>query len=294
MYARVETGSLSPTSTHDEMKEHSFSEDGISEQIRRSWLRRHWISIGVHSLLIVANVVIYIAAISRTWDPSHAFTPLYDAIEYERRSFEAVSIRLYNGSMNANKPTDFAGDPRPALEAAWKQLTKNQNIRLTDEDLAQADEDDSVVQLTDGSGSYGTLTVFHGLHCIERIHRYIHFDHYYASFSDEEKVLLEWHLEHCLDWLRQYLTCNPDTTPIMMHWIAESTLPVAKVDGGKHSCAKWERIDEWAGNRTFVPSSENIKHPIYGDPYSKDANLAVGIINTKGQHYVSSNGTVYA
>jgi len=148
MYARVETGSLSPTSTHDEMKEHSFSEDGISEQIRRSWLRRHWISIGVHSLLIVANVVIYIAAISRTWDPSHAFSkstppslrksalmtscvaPLYDAIEYERRSFEAVSIRLYNGSMNANKPTDFAGDPRPALEAAWKQLTKSKRPEL--------------------------------------------------------------------------------------------------------------------------------------------------------------------
>jgi len=148
-YARVEAGLLSPTSTYDEMKDQSFSEDGISEQVRRSWLRRHWISIGVHSLLIVANVVIYIAAISKTWDPSHAFSkstahrlrksalmmpcvaPLYDAIEYEHRNFEAVSIRLYNGSMNPNKPTDFAGEPRPALEAAWKQLTKSKRPALT-------------------------------------------------------------------------------------------------------------------------------------------------------------------
>lgn len=43
-----------------------------------------------------------------------------------------------------------------------------------------------------------------------------------------------------------------------------SALPIAKVDGGSHSCVNWDRIDEWAEKRTFVPSGDNMKHPIYG------------------------------
>lgn len=230
-YAKIEEGSLSNSSEHDDIKDQFSSEQGTLAPIRRSWLRRHWIAIGVHTLLIISNLVIYIAAISRTWDPAHAFSkfmtqyvrkviltlscvaPLYDAIQYEDRTFEAVSIRLYNGTLNPDKPTDFGGDARPELEAAWKELSKSkqpalaqieclsltrrnadQNIRLTEEDLAQTDADDTVVQLTDGSGSYGTLTVFHGLHCVERMHRYLHYDSYYSSFSDEEETLLIWHL----------------------------------------------------------------------------------------------------
>ncbi|KAG9384424.1 DUF3328 domain containing protein [Pyrenophora tritici-repentis] len=93
--------------------------------------------------------------------------------------------------MNPDKPTDFGGDPRPALSVAWRNLTKNQNLRLTEEDLGQTFVDDSVVKLTDGSGVFATLTVFHGLHCIERLHHYLYFDHYYSTFTEEEKSTLE-------------------------------------------------------------------------------------------------------
>ncbi|EOA88242.1 uncharacterized protein SETTUDRAFT_59298, partial [Exserohilum turcica Et28A] len=190
--------------------------------------------------------------------------PLKHAIEYEYRVFEDIPIQFHNGTLNPKKPTNFGGKPRPALDAAWRKLTKNQNIYLTEKDLGQPIEDDTVIQLTDGSGAFATLTVYHGLHCMERLHHYLYPEHYYSSFSDDEKLLLKYHAEHCLNWLRQYLTCNADTTPIMMHWIAESALPIAKVDGGSHSCVNWDRIDEWAEKRTFVPSGDNMKHPIYG------------------------------
>ncbi|KAI1670678.1 DUF3328 domain containing protein [Pyrenophora tritici-repentis] len=194
--------------------------------------------------------------------------------------------------MNPDKPTDFGGDPRPALSVAWRNLTKNQNLRLTEEDLGQTFVDDSVVKLTDGSGVFATLTVFHGLHCIERLHHYLYFDHYYSTFTEEEKVLLKYHTEHCLDWLRQYVQCNADTTPLMMHWIKEGPLPIAKIKEGEHSCVNWERLDEWAAHRTFVPSDDNMEHPVYGKPYNSSLNKAVGILHTKGAHFVTSNGTI--
>ncbi|KAL6172969.1 hypothetical protein ACJQWK_02105 [Exserohilum turcicum] len=78
----------------------------------------------------------------------------------------------------------------------------------------------------------------------------------------------------------------------MMHWIAESALPIAKVDGGSHSCVNWDRIDEWAEKRTFVPSGDNMKHPIYGNPYGAHVNQAIGLVKTNGHHYVSSDGTI--
>jgi hypothetical protein len=69
----------------------------------------------------------------------------------------------------------------------------DQNIRLSEDDLGRPIEDDTVIQLTDGSGAFGTLTVFHGLHCVERLHHFLYPDHYYSAFSDEDKLLLKYH-----------------------------------------------------------------------------------------------------
>lgn len=69
----------------------------------------------------------------------------------------------------------------------------DQNIYLTEKDLGQPIEDDTVIQLTDGSGAFATLTVYHGLHCMERLHHYLYPEHYYSSFSDDEKLLLKYH-----------------------------------------------------------------------------------------------------
>jgi hypothetical protein len=70
-YTTIEASSSPSLSEHGEGKEFG-SEQGQIEPQRRSWLRRHWVAIGVHSLLAIANCAIYIAASTKTWDPVHA------------------------------------------------------------------------------------------------------------------------------------------------------------------------------------------------------------------------------
>lgn len=89
----------------------------------------------------------------------------------------------------------------------------DQNIRVTEKDLGQPIEDDTVIQLTDGSGAFATLTVFHGLHCVERLHHYLYPEYYYHSFSEEDKLLLKYHTGRCPQrfdgrFLRRHLLTN--------------------------------------------------------------------------------------
>ena len=110
------------------------------------------------------------------------------------------------------------------------------DIKVNDEELGPFLNQENIVKLTDGTGSYATLAVFHGLHCVERMHHTLYPDHYYPNMTEQETLLLRIHsgmhstttyrengltigeIEHCLDYLRQYVQCNADTTLIPMYW----------------------------------------------------------------------------
>ena len=69
----------------------------------------------------------------------------------------------------------------------------DQNIRLQKEQLGPLANDESLVRLSDGSGYFATLAVYHGLHCVKRLHHYIHQDSYYPSLSDSDTQRLLYH-----------------------------------------------------------------------------------------------------
>lgn len=69
----------------------------------------------------------------------------------------------------------------------------DQNIRLLKHELGQFSGDDSLVELSDGSGYFATLTVFHGLHCVERLHHWLYKDLYYNNLTTEEERRLKQH-----------------------------------------------------------------------------------------------------
>ncbi|MCJ1394404.1 hypothetical protein MMC18_007282 [Xylographa bjoerkii] len=145
-------------------------------------------------------------------------SPARDVIGYEEKQLDLTPVYLANGTLNPEKPTNFNGKPTPELAEAWKNLVQHQNVRLQKEELGPFAEDDGVIQLSDGSGYFGTLAVFHGLHCVKRLHHYIHRDSYYPNLSKMDADRLLYHTEHCVDWLRQYVQCNADTTLIPFYW----------------------------------------------------------------------------
>ncbi|KAI0128258.1 hypothetical protein BJ170DRAFT_682055 [Xylariales sp. AK1849] len=232
-----------------------------------SWIKLYWRSIAVHATLIIANIVIYTAAITRVWDPAHHATPLEHAITYGERAWDHHATFTNDGAINHLKPNDFSGPPRPALEAAWDRLKSNESIRVTKDELGQFADDDTIIKLTDGSGYYSTVTAYHGLHCINRMHHYIYLEHYYPNLDKDQAFTLRRHTEHCLDWLRQYVTCNADTTLIPVHWRAGNPKPVA-LDWGKHQCVNWESIESWMADHAFDPFEPGLlMHPEFGSPW---------------------------
>lgn len=84
------------------------------------------------------------------------------------------------------------------------------------------------------------------------------------SFFQPIKYFLTMFTEHCIDWLRQYVQCNADTTLIPFYWGTKQKSPLA-VDKGKHQCVKWDKLEHWASERAFDAFTPGLLvHPIFG------------------------------
>ncbi|KAI2863428.1 hypothetical protein CBS147343_2015 [Aspergillus niger] len=118
---------------------------------------------------------------------------LQDNIKLEKHRFELLAIYRHDGDLNPHKTNNFSGPPRPELEEAWDRLMKNADIKVSHAELGEFAGDDSVIKLSDGSGYYVTVSAFHGLHCVKRLHMYIYAEHYYAGLSEFELFMLRRH-----------------------------------------------------------------------------------------------------
>jgi hypothetical protein len=70
---------------------------------------------------------------------------------------------------------------------------EDQNIRLKKEELGEFSTMPGLVKFGDGSGYYATLSAYHSLHCIKRLHHLMYFDHYYPGKTDQEAMLIKQH-----------------------------------------------------------------------------------------------------
>lgn len=137
---------------------------------------------------------------------------LQDNIKLEKHRFELLAIYRHDGDLNPHKTNNFSGPPRPELEEAWDRLMKSSmledliplvlqvltvpldaDIKVSHAELGEFAGDDSVIKLSDGSGYYVTVSAFHGLHCVKRLHMYIYAEHYYAGLSEFELFMLRRH-----------------------------------------------------------------------------------------------------
>ncbi|KAI1815062.1 hypothetical protein GGS20DRAFT_364073 [Poronia punctata] len=263
-----------------------------------TWLQIHWPSIVAHLGLLSLNLIIvtlYAARGSITAsgevDNIPKQNPLRDRITYQPHRFELLAIYTSNGTVNEHKPTHFTGTPRPELEDAWDGLMEHSEVRVSKEELGGFKNDDSIIQLADGSGFYVTVSAFHGLHCVRRLHKYLWADHYYPDLSDHDSFFLKRHAEHCLDWLRQYVQCHADPTLIPIHWTTNDDVPVSK-DTGNRMCVKWEPFEGWMAEHSFNPSTPGLLvHPMFGVPQAlREGGEKVAL----GVHELGTGGLLHA
>ncbi|KAK1750921.1 hypothetical protein QBC47DRAFT_425872 [Echria macrotheca] len=242
----------------------------------------HWRSIAVLVLLLIANLTAMSITLSTLTAQTYPPRTVVPSNTLQTRKLAIRPSNYFpNGTLNRSPPTDYTGPPRPALERAWATLQKHDNVRVSAAELGEFASDERIVKLADGSGSMVTMSAYHGLHCVRRLHRNLYAATYYPNLTETDAALLRLHSDHCVDYLRQYIQCNADTALVPMRWSDVSSKPATK-DNGNHQCVVWEEIEAWMAERSFDPYQKGLLvHPKYGDPFpdgpGEDGHLNLGL-----------------
>ncbi|KAF6229662.1 hypothetical protein HO173_011308 [Letharia columbiana] len=262
-----------------------FLEKDLPLRPQQPFYRRHFKSTVFHSVLCTFNLLFCLAIWQwprnhcpfGVYGPSLVYTPALDAIAYEAQTWDPTNIFFRNGSADPNRLHKEFGPPSPESDFAWAELIQYQNIRLTKKELGEYRDKPGLVELADGSGYYATLSVYHSLHCVKRLHHLMYFDHYYPNKTDQESMLIKHHGQHCLNILLQTVQCNADLSILPMQWGATTRVPIG-LDEGHHQCVQWDKIDNWMKERSldvFAPGV--IVHPILGEAYPDGKGNDIGV-----------------
>lgn len=97
------------------------------------------------------------------------------------------------------------------------------------------------------------VDVFHQLHCLNMLRKALYPGRYPASSlktRDGKKVNYgNWlHMDHCIESLRQSLTCQADTSPNTFRWLPDTKILVPSL-GTVHICRNFSKIQEWTAAR---------------------------------------------
>lgn len=204
----------------------------------------------IHVTLVVVYSALYIFAVNylleRKVSTNSLPLPAREAIKPQLRYF-TTDI----------KTNPFAGTPRPELEDAWHNLLENDNIYLPRKFLDALNL--NTIYTRDGINGIASLSIFHALHCLKLIRQTVYLPHYHPNLTGTALQRHFLHTDHCIEYLRESLTCHPDISLVTFRWINDTAQhrdePNAfyptNFDAGIHECNDWSAINEWAGERRW-------------------------------------------
>ncbi|PHH66891.1 hypothetical protein CDD81_5243 [Ophiocordyceps australis] len=151
----------------------------------------------------------------------------------------------------------YTGKPRPEAEAAWRRLLKHYNLRFTADEMRRLNR--TALELRNGGGYYGQLSVHHHLHCLKMLRRVLWHDFYNVSITD-----IRSHADHCVEDIRQSLMCHADLSVVTFDWQEHRRKPWPNFHIDQ-TCVDWDGIDAWAAERSFsIFDQKTLVHPKLG------------------------------
>ncbi len=182
------------------------------------------------------------------------------AIVYERQRYTG-KLKFDEESKRVVRVLDseieYFGEPSDEIEEAWETMLRYEFPMLYADEVP--DDLDDANRLEDKHFHFEP-DLFHNLHCLNEIRKEVSktlypASIYYQKSESEQKAFLErfgpgwshYHLEHCMDRLRQALICHGDLTPSIMHRYEGLTFELYHTD--ERLCRKWEPIREWVDER---------------------------------------------
>ncbi|KAI2465739.1 hypothetical protein F4781DRAFT_408110 [Annulohypoxylon bovei var. microspora] len=137
-------------------------------------------------------------------------------------------------------------------------------MSLNDEELRQAGASPDSMRLPpeSGGGYMAYLASHHHLHCLYLLHQSLHQDYYQTrsvvwNVSAERRLS---HWDHCVESLRQYVTCNADTTVVTHNWFEQINTPIATQQNPRR-CANWDAHLRWQLDRQVPAPHQLLSKP---------------------------------
>ncbi|KAH8669041.1 hypothetical protein BX600DRAFT_511085 [Xylariales sp. PMI_506] len=155
----------------------------------------------------------------------------------------------------------YSGNPAsPKVAKAWKDLLKGYNVRVPGHLLKPGQES---IPVADDSGDVmASLSVYHHLHCLDSIR------HQLAGVACTDNDWgadgkFPWHLDHCIDTIRQWIMCQPDLTVRTIYWTATDTGRRYALANNtiEHACVDWSLVSEWTSKRELTTDDGLIRTP---------------------------------
>ncbi|KAI5797621.1 hypothetical protein EDC01DRAFT_727327 [Geopyxis carbonaria] len=178
------------------------------------------------------------------------YSPAWDAVEYE-------TVKFKGGFW---LETVYKGKPRPELEQAWSDLIQDHIIAIPPSALPQLNMTPATTVYYPESGDVvAGLNVFHQLHCLNLVRKYTWGDYYKdkgdKSWSDPPDTL-RMHIDHCIDILRQKLTCDGDVGVGTYKWVKDRDAMMPDFSN-VHRCRRVGPLQDWVkARRMQVPVIE--------------------------------------
>ncbi|KAK0386241.1 hypothetical protein NLU13_6078 [Sarocladium strictum] len=163
-----------------------------------------------------------------------------------------------------HKESIFRKAPSPEVDAAWDGLGIDYRAgAISYKDGLASGLEPSFVQRAEkyGGGFMVNVEGMHHLHCLNLVRKSLYFNHqYYEALGENEFLnngtMLEHHITHCLDTVRQVLMCNVDTGVLGQRWVDENE-PYGFPDfQTTHKCKNYDDVRKWAEKLQAPPSQE--------------------------------------
>ncbi|OAA60110.1 hypothetical protein ISF_06121 [Cordyceps fumosorosea ARSEF 2679] len=157
----------------------------------------------------------------------------------------------------------YQGWPDDDKDQLWQGMyNKGMAIRIDEEAAGRLVNKTEKIPLVGWENDYMVgLDVFHQLHCLNMIRQSMYPKRYNSSIIRDDGTVdfLAWaHIDHCIESLRQSLTCSADVSAIPYRWHPERRIAEPDVRGA-HICRDFSRIRDWAFAR-FVPLPGKRRH----------------------------------
>ncbi|KAF2210011.1 hypothetical protein CERZMDRAFT_13606, partial [Cercospora zeae-maydis SCOH1-5] len=183
------------------------------------------------------------------------FEAARDAVEVVRTRFVGAPMFDDQGEpyLDEENQSKYAGKPSDSIDEAWDELIHDRYFLISDEEANEAWGPDYILNYrtpdksTEKGGYLAGLEVFHTLHCLNVLRMQLYANYYHGSSNDTGRAE-QYHLDHCIDMIRQTIQCFGDLSPVPHRWWPGLGKPFI-YPTQMHTCRNFTKIRAWASQR---------------------------------------------